>query len=162
MSYLNVFRRLYPNVRVIIDCTEVFTETPSSLEVHCLLYSDYKHHTNVKILIGITPNGSVSSVSNAYGGKTSDVHRVRNSNFLHFLRPRDEIMADRGFKTKTYLAMLQCSLSIPPSAAAGVQMCESDVSKTSSIANVRIYVEFTIFSPLEERPLAARNMTNLL
>ena len=84
------------------------------------------------------------SVSNAYGGRTSDVHIVRNSNFLQFLEPRDEVMADRGFKIKTDLAMYQCTLTIPPSAAAGVQMCNSDVQKTSSIANVRIYVEQAI------------------
>ena len=53
-------------------------------------------------------------------------------------------MADRGFKIKTDLAMLQCSLSIPPSAASGIQMCQSDVKKTSNIANVRIYVEQAI------------------
>ena len=41
------FKKLYPNVRVIIDCTEIFTETPSSLEVQCLLWSEYKHHTTV-------------------------------------------------------------------------------------------------------------------
>ena len=49
------------------------------------------------------------SVSNAYGGRTSDVHIVRNSNFLQFLEPRDEVMADRGFKIKTDLAMYQCT-----------------------------------------------------
>ena len=27
------FKKLYPKVRVIIDCTEVYLETPSSLEV---------------------------------------------------------------------------------------------------------------------------------
>ena len=86
----------------------------------------------------------MSYVSTAYRGRTSDVHIVRNSNFKQFLEPHDEIMADRGFKIKTYLAMIQCSLRIPPSAAAGVQMCQSDVNKTSSIANVRIYVEQAI------------------
>ena len=53
-------------------------------------------------------------------------------------------MADRGFKIKTDLAMRQCSLSIPPSAAKGNQMTALDVSKTSNIANVRIFVEQAI------------------
>ena len=38
------FKKLYPKVRVIIDCTEVFFDTPSSLEVQACLWSDYKHH----------------------------------------------------------------------------------------------------------------------
>jgi hypothetical protein len=71
------FKTLYPNVRVIIDCTEVYTETPSCLEIQCILYSDYKHHTTIKFLNGITPNGSICYVSPVYGGRTSDVHIVR-------------------------------------------------------------------------------------
>ena len=108
------------------------------------MYSDYKHHTTFKVLIGITPNGAVSYVSECYGGRASDLHVVRNSGFLDFLAPRDEVMADRGFKIKTDLTMRQCTLSIPPSAASGNKMLSSDCQKTSSVANVRIFVEKAI------------------
>ena len=50
-------------------------------------------------------------------------------------------MADRGFKTKTNLAVKQCALCIPPSAAKGNQITSSDVKIASNIANVRIYVK---------------------
>ena len=50
-------------------------------------------------------------------------------------------MADQGFKMKTDLAMKQCALCIPPSAAKGNQMTSSDVKKAPNIANVRIYAE---------------------
>ena len=50
-------------------------------------------------------------------------------------------MADRGFKIKTDLAMRQCTLCILPSAASGSQMLPRDVKETSSIANIKIYVE---------------------
>ena len=63
---------------------------------------------------------------------------------LHTEEGHDEVMADRGFKIKTDLAMYQCTLTIPPSAAAGVQMCNAGVQMTSSIANERIYVEQAI------------------
>ena len=43
------FEKLYPKTRTI-NCTEVFTETPSALDTHCLLWSDYKHHTTIKFL----------------------------------------------------------------------------------------------------------------
>ena len=52
-------------------------------------------------------------------------------------------MADQGFKIKTDLAMKQCILFIPPSAAKGNQTF-SDVKKTSNIPNIRIYVEQAI------------------
>ena len=106
------FRRLYPKVHVIIDCTEVFTETSLSLEVQCLLYSDYKHHTTAKILIGITPNGSVSYVSTEYGGRTSDVHIVWNSNFMQFLEPHDEITV--ASRSKQILSWYNAAYAFPP------------------------------------------------
>ena len=55
----SVFRETLPKVHTIIDCTEIYTETPSSLDSHCLLWSDYKHHTTIKILISIIPNGVI-------------------------------------------------------------------------------------------------------
>ena len=131
------FKKLYSKVRTIIDCTEIYTETPSSLDSHCLLWSDYKHHTTIKILICITTNGVISWVSPVYGGRTSDAYIVRDSGFLDLLEPYDQIMADRGFKIKTYLALKQCTLAIPTRAASGCQMVSRDVKETSTVANVR-------------------------
>ena len=41
------FKKMYPTTRVIIDCTEIFTETPSSLPLQSATYSPYKHHNTV-------------------------------------------------------------------------------------------------------------------
>ena len=140
-TFPNCFKKLYHNARVITDCTEVFMETLSSLVEQACLYSDYKHHFTVKFLVAITSNGALSWISPTYGGRTSDVFIVRDSGFLDLLEPGDQVMADRGFKIKTNLAMKRCTLCIPPSAAKGNQMTSSDVKKTSNIANVRIYIE---------------------
>ena len=138
------FRRLYPKTRVIIDCTEIFVETPSSLEIQALLWNDYKHHCTFKVLICITPNGAVSWISASYGGRASDKHIVRDSGFLDLLEPYDCVMADRGFKMKDDLVMKQCTLAIPQSSAKGNQLTEEDVRETKRIANIRIYVEQAI------------------
>ena len=45
-------------------------------------------------------------------------------------------MADQGFKMKTDLAMKQCALCIPPSAAKGNQMTSSDVKKAPNMGDV--------------------------
>lgn len=50
------FCRLYPKTRVIIDCTEIFVQTPSSLLLQSQLYSSYKSNTTLKGLVGITPH----------------------------------------------------------------------------------------------------------
>ena len=54
----------YPNVRCIIDCVEFNIETPSSKVLHKMMYSDYKSHTTVKILVGIAPGGGFTFISN--------------------------------------------------------------------------------------------------
>ena len=96
------FQKLYTKCCPIIDCAEIFTETPSSLEAH-ILRSDYKHHTTIKILVCITPSGAVLWALKAQS--TSDVHIVCTSGFLKIIEPYDQIMADRGFKINTDLAM---------------------------------------------------------
>ena len=77
---LGCFKRLYPNVRIIIECSEIFFDTPSSLDMQGCLWSDYRHHCTVKFLIANTTNGAV------YGGRVSDIHMVRGSSFLGDLR----------------------------------------------------------------------------
>ena len=138
------FRKLYPKVRCIIDCFECFTETPIGLDLAANMWSEYKHHYTFKVLVAITPNGAISYVSPAYGGRASDVYIVSDSGFLDYLVPYDEVMADRGFKIREELMMRMVTLCIPPSKASSMQMLPADVRKTSSIANVRIYVEQAI------------------
>ena len=57
----------FSTVRVIIDCTEIFTQKPSSL------FSSYNNLTTFKGLIGISPHGSVTFVSSLFSGCISDV-----------------------------------------------------------------------------------------
>ena len=138
------FKKLYPKVRVIIDCTEVYLETPSSLEVQANLWSDYKYHCTSKCLVAITSNGAISWISSTYRGRTGDLYIVRNSGFLDLLEPYDTVMADRGFKIKSDLTMKRCYVAISPSATKETQMTKDDVSQTNRVANVRIFVEKAI------------------
>ena len=39
------FKKMYPSTRVVIDCTEIFIEMPSSFRSQSVTYSSYKHHT---------------------------------------------------------------------------------------------------------------------
>ena len=51
------FKDVYPKTRVIIDCTELKVQTPSSKVLNSMSYSSYKSHITFKGLIGITPCG---------------------------------------------------------------------------------------------------------
>ena len=55
---------------MILDCTEIFVQMPSSFRAQLQTYSSYKSHNTANALIGIAPNGFVS-ISNLYGGHIS-------------------------------------------------------------------------------------------
>ncbi|XP_055958788.1 uncharacterized protein LOC126830983 [Patella vulgata] len=88
----------FNNIAIIIDCTELFSETPSSLTAHKQYHSNYKHHSTVKFMVGISPAGAVTYVSQMYGGRASDKFITNDSeSLLSYLDPGTSIMADRGF-----------------------------------------------------------------
>ncbi|XP_071481997.1 uncharacterized protein [Diadema antillarum] len=138
------FRKHCRNIRSIIDCTEIFIERPRSLDLQASTWSDYKKHNTIKVLVGITPNGHISFLSKAYGGRASDVAIFRESGFLSLLDPNDVVMADRGFPIQEELLLHHATLEIPPAAQGKRQMTRSKVQKTKVIANLRIHVERAI------------------
>ena len=60
------------------------------------------------------------------------------------IEPYDELMADRGFRIREDLMMHIATLCIPPSCASSMQLLPQNVTETSNIADVRIYVEQAI------------------
>ena len=91
------FRKDYPKCRVTIDCTEVFIETPSSLELAAFCWSNYTHHYTIKFLAEVTPNGAISFLSGCYGGRATDIFITEDSKFVKQLIPGDQVIADSGF-----------------------------------------------------------------
>ena len=134
----------YPNLRVTIDCTEVFIERPRHLDLQAQTWSDYKKHNTVKVLIGISPNGAITFLSKAWGGRTSDKKITCDSGFLDLLDHRDLVMADRGFPIQEDLLLRGAKLLIPPPSSGMDQMIRSQVQKTKAVANARIHVERAI------------------
>ena len=98
---------------VIIDCFEVLCVKPTNLLARAQTFSSYKHHNTVKVLIGITPQGCISFVSGARGGRTSDKHLTENCGLLDKLLPGDLVMADRGFTIRDGVALKHPQLVIP-------------------------------------------------
>lgn len=134
----------YSKCRVILDCAEVFIERPKSLLNQACTWSDYKHHNTLKFLIGISPTGFISFLSNCYGGRSSDKFITKDSGFYELLERDDEVMADRGFQIQEELLLRFCKLVVPPGARLKSQMTSAECRKTKDVANLRIHVERAI------------------
>ncbi len=139
-----VFRKHYPNCTVIIDCFEIFIQRPTALFARAQTYSQYKHHNTVKYLIGITPQGSVSYISDGWGGRTSDKYITEHCSFLSNLVPGDLILADRGFDISDLVGSYCSTIKMPAFTRGKAHLTGIEVEQTRKIANVRIHVERVI------------------
>ena len=97
------FRNVFPKTRVILDCTEIFIEVPSSYRSQTATFSSYKHRNTAKGLVGIAPRGAVTFVSDLFTGRCSDKKIVQASGILDMLEKEDDVMADRGFEIEDIL-----------------------------------------------------------
>ena len=135
------FKQKYSSTRVIIDCTEVRCQMPCSLHFNGELFSNYKHHTTLKGLIGISPGGGITFISQLYTGSICDREIVVRSGLLDLpFQEKDSIMADKGFTIQDLLP-LGVSLNIPPFLGSSAQMQANDVVRTQEIASLHIHVE---------------------
>lgn len=139
------FKTIYPRTRVILDCTEIKCQTPSSLYLNSQLYSHYKSSTTFKGLVGITPFGAVSFISQLYSGSISDVEITASSGIIDLLELNDDVMADKGFTIGKLVQSKGATLNIPPFLTNKRPQFEAkEVMDTQSIARVRIHVERAI------------------
>ncbi len=139
------FKQMYPKTRVILDCTEIHTQTPSSLNLNSEFYSHYKGRNTMKSLVGITPAGAICFVSSLYPGSISDKQITKQSGVLQLLEPGDAVMADKGFLIENELRELGVELIIPPFLTKQrSQLSKEEVYDTQKIARLRIHVERAI------------------
>ena len=62
----------FDNVRIVLDCTEVFSQTPGSLSAHRHMHSNCKHHCTVKCLVVMSPSAAIIYISSMWDGRASD------------------------------------------------------------------------------------------
>ena len=104
----------YKNTTVIIDGTEFHIQRPSCPTTQRSSWSDYKSSNTMKSLVGITPSGLFSFVSQLWAGSISDRKLTQVSGILDKLQDGDEVMADRGFNIRDLLTNINVKLNMPP------------------------------------------------
>lgn len=132
----------FPNCRIVLDCTEMFTDKPQKMIQQKSVYSPYKHHVTFKPLIGIAPNGVVTYASRFYPGSTSDKRIVEHCGITAKFHIGDCVLADKGFLVKDVLPY-GVSFNVPPFLTTP-QFTREQVRRTETIARARVHVERAI------------------
>ena len=101
------------------------------------MYSQYKHHNTVKFLTRITPQGSISFIS--------DLLRTLHCGLLENLIPGDLLLADRGFNIQEAVGVYCAEVKVPPFTKGKPQFSRMEVDTARELAHVRrIHVERVI------------------
>ena len=116
-----------------LHCLEVFINRPTNLLGRAQTWLSYKDHNTVKVLIRITPQSTISYVSQAWGGQTSDKFLTVNCGILNKLLPGVLVLADRGFTTVQSVMFQQAQLAISSFTKGKDQLDPVDVQKTRGL-----------------------------
>ena len=99
------------------------------------LYSHYKSHVTYKDLIGTSPSGSVTFISQLFDGSISDREIVSRSGFLDpsLWNSQDSVMANRGFVIYDELKELGVVINIPCFLARRDQLTATEVKESERL-----------------------------
>ena len=156
------FKDTFPKCVSVIDCTEVFIECPANFTARSATYSNYKHTNTNKFLVRITPCGSVSFVSRAFDGRTSDKVITNKSGYLDKIEHGDVVLADRGFLIRDELASRGAELLIPAFLKGKHQLSAREVETSRKMSHVRIHVERMMERRKNFRILSDRMSMNMV
>ncbi|XP_022108375.1 uncharacterized protein LOC110988816 [Acanthaster planci] len=134
----------YPNVRCIIDCLEFKTERPPSGEGQALMYSHNKGTYTCKVLVGISPHGLISFLSEAFPGGTTDSQVATESGVLDLLEPDDVIIASQAFpEIGAEVPGGEAIVVLPPFTVPQQQFAGEGVQSTGTykVSPMRVHVE---------------------
>lgn len=134
--------KCFAGCRVILDCIEITIQKPSCLCCRIKFYSQYKRNPTVKFMTGVSPAGTITFISNAYGGRASDKLIFEESNIINLLDAnKDSIMVDKGFLIDDICAMFKINLIRPPFLRNKKQLSAEEALINQQIASARVHIE---------------------
>jgi len=132
---------LFPDIRIILDCTEILLQKPKSVCCQAITYSTYKSNYTLKFMTGVTPAGTISFVSRCYGGRFSDKAIFEQSNLFSLLEKDDRIMIDRGFFIDAQCKEHDIQIVRPPFLKNKSQLSVEEALLSQQIAKARVHIE---------------------
>lgn len=140
------FKKFFPRTRVVLDATETPIAKPSDIKAQSATFSTYKNKNTLKTMVGISPRGAVTHVSECYGGCASDRQIIERSSLMApgTFSPKDSIMADRGIMVQDLFASKDVFVNTPHMLKGKSQLEPQEVVYDRRIASKRIHVERVI------------------
>lgn len=131
----------WPYLKEIYDGTEFKCQKPSDPLTQRQMWSSYKHDNTVKVQIGCSSTGVITSISDTFGGSVSDKELFSKSNVLEHLHEGEGIMVDKGFLILDLLQGTGVELIRPPFLSHETQFSMEQRDSGREIAKARIVVE---------------------
>ena len=134
------FYKLFPNLRIVIDCLELVLQKPKLPSSQKITWSNYKSRNTAKLLIGITPDGVISIVPPLWTGMESDKEIVRGTGLVNIFDEGDAVMADKRFIIRDLLTFKKVHL-ISPAFCWGPHLTSRLTTYSSRVAFLCCHVE---------------------
>jgi hypothetical protein len=142
------FKSSFCNTRVILDGTECLIMRPKLPTAQQSTFSTYKNRNTIKIVVGATPGGLVSYISDAYGGSTSDRLIVERSALASMCDPGDELMVDKGFNIEDLFIPFHVSVNMPTFFRKKNRLSQTVLQKDRKVASKRVHIELLVLVKL--------------
>lgn len=126
------FNVSYSNTQVVLDCTELQCQTPSSLLLQSEVFSTYKSHCTFMPMVGMSPHRAL------FQGSMSDKEVFRQPGITSLLTPDTAIMVDMEVLVDN---LVPWSVHYPAFLSKRTHVLEVDALKTQLIGHLRVHVE---------------------
>ena len=120
----------------IRNCSEIYTETPTSFDAQAQTYSNYKNITLWSSWLVSLLVAQFLSCFNPGHGRVSNKNLIQELGFLSCLEPGDVILADRGFTVGEDIQFVISTFT-----KGKKQFLQEEVEMSKQLAHVRIHVE---------------------
>jgi len=131
----------FTNTRVILDRTEISVQRPKCLTCRINVYSNYKSTFTLKFLIGISPGGLITFISEPFGGRASDKAIFEQSGLINKMEHPDAVMVDKGFMIDDLCKQKKIEIIRSPFLKNKKQFSMDEALRSKDIASARVHIE---------------------